>query len=214
MKIILFSASMLCSLISMAQNSYYFSEPLPSLSAKVQQISSNYHGEFSNSEGTIRYLVNEEGISIISTSVTSIPKETVRETSKYEVRNGHIFGVTQDSLPCVLDDGRYFFGVRNRDIYVGEGSPNILTKLESNRYLINQYEEGRYIPILIEFKGKKLTLKYFDYEGTEGEFAFITNQEALKASNQDLVILSPTADEFTQLQNKGFFVDPLVLKLN
>ena len=214
MKIYCLIASLILSFSSISQKSYYFSDPVPSATSKIDQVDKNWHGTYKSKDGTLSYQMDEKGISIISTNVSSISRETIRESSKYDVRNKYIFGVVDnDSIPCILEEDRYYFGIQNTDVFVGDGSQNILTKTaESNVFIINKYENGNYIPVLLEFKGKKLTMSYFDYDSEDTKFDFIENQTSIDTQYQKLIILSPSETEFTELKTKGIFDYPKLFK--
>ena len=190
-----------------AQNSYYFAEPLPSASNKVGNVSSRHFGAYSVNDGTITYQFDENGLALISTTVAGISRETVRESSKYNVRNGYIFGVEiGDSVPCVLSGEKYYFGVRNHDVFVGEGSKHILTKTRSSSvYVLNLFDDGKYVPQILEFNGDQLKISHFDYEGEEAdEFSFIESQEAVVSGGLNLIVLKPNEDDFNQIRSQAF----------
>jgi hypothetical protein len=214
MKIVVFIAALLVVFSSKAQYSYYFADPLPSASAAVERVSEKYFGSYSTKDGTITYKFDAEGVTLISTTVTSISKATVRESSKYTVRNGYLFGVEKnDSVPCVLEDGYYFFGVRNYDQYIGTGSKHILAKTSTpGEYVLNVYDDGKYIPKLLRFNGKKLEFFEFDYNGEEEEeFAYIVSQEELPMEGLKLIILKPESTDFERIASQAF-VGETVLK--
>lgn len=207
MKIVLFIAALTVVFSSNAQYSYYFAEPLPSASQEVAFVAEKYFGSYKTKDGTLTYKFDAEGVTIVSTTVASISKATVRESADYTVRNGYLFGVEKnDSVPCILEDGYYFFGVRNYDIYIGVGSKNILTKTATvGEYVLNVYENGRYIPILLRFNGKKLEIAHFDYEGENAsEFEYVESKEELPMDGLKLVILKPESADFDRIASQAF----------
>jgi len=214
MKIFCLTASLILSFSSISQKSYYFSDPLPSVESKVTHVDSKWFGTYKSSTGIISYKVDEAGIAIISTAISSISKESVRESTKYDVRNGYIFGVHDvDSIPCVYEDDRYYFGIRNHDVFVGEGSENVLAKTSSNTsYILNQSANGNYIPMLLEFKGGKLKISYFEYDDETSDFSFVETQKSIKTQYQELIVLSPSETEFNKLKADGVFDLPRVFK--
>jgi hypothetical protein len=130
------------------------------------------------------------------------------------VRNGYLFGVkNNDSVPCTLENGAYFFGVRNQDRYIGEYSQHILTRTESpGVYILNEFEDGRYVPKQLEFQRNKLIISNFDYEGDiPNEFNFIEQKETLPMEGLNLVILKPEASDFDRIASKAF-VENMVFK--
>lgn len=214
MKIYCLIASVILSFSSISQKSYYFSDPLPSVDAKVNHVDSKWYGNYASNSGVLTYQIDEYGITIVSTSISSMSRESIRESSQYDVRGGYIHGVLKnDSIPCVLDGERYYFGVRNTDVFVGIGSKNILKKTtSSNIYFLNLFENGNYLPMQLEFKGGKLTIRYFDYETDATQFDFIVEKKSIEIQFQELIVLSPTIDEFARLRKEGVFDLPKVFK--
>ncbi len=191
--------------IGFSQNSFYFSTPLPSEEMKAGTVQKNVFGVYSSSNITGKYIVSDEGIGLVSTVIASLSRETVRETSKYSIRDGYIFGVVkEDSLPCIEENDFYYFGMHHTERIIGEGSQNVLTKIDANRYVINFYEHGAYIPILLTFSNGKMQIYDFDYDPEENHFDFISGQKVISGSS--LVILSPTPEEFDILCSRHFFV--------
>lgn len=212
MKIFAFVVALFCTFFSIGQKSYYFSSPLYA-SNKTETVNSRYFGTYIDDKGR-KYVFNEKGISIVSTIVTAISREQLRESSKYRVSNGYMHGVVEgDSIPCVLEGENYYFGVRNTDVMIGTGSMNILTSEESSTdtYYINLYQNGTYIPMKITFKGRKLTITNLDYDIDKPEFSGIENQKEIKGENQTIVVLSPTKSELNTIDS--YFSLPSVLKL-
>jgi hypothetical protein len=215
MKIYSLAASVLLSFIGFSQNSYYFSEPLPSEGNSVEHVDSKNYGTYEAKNGSIAYEFSANGVTIITTIVSSVSREMVRESSQYSVRDGYIHGViANDSLPCVLEGEYYYFGIRNRDVFVGAGSSNVLTKTNvPGTYIINVRENGNYTPMLFEFNRKTVSISNFDYEGNIGnEFGYITEQKTIKTEFQNLIILSPTVSEYGEMLTHNVFTQPFVLK--
>ena len=214
MKIFGLVASLFFVFNTIGQKSYYFSEPLSPISVELNQVPSNLHGTYSSTKSLRSFEVSEEGIFLISTTISSMDRETIRESSEYDVRNGFIFGIVKgDSLPCVLDNERYYFGLRNKDVLIGIGSKNVLSKLSSKSYIINVFENEVYIPIQITFDKKTLNISYFDYESDTKVFDFITEQKSVDSEDQKLVILSPNTEEIKELiAIPEVFVEPSAYK--
>jgi hypothetical protein len=206
MKIVASLVAFMIVFSSNAQYSYYFAEPLPSAESEVEIVKEKYFGSYATKDGTITYSFDNYGVALTSTTISAISKEVVRETSKYSVRNGYLFGVEKkDSVPCILEDGFYYFAIRNKDRFAGGTSKNILASTSTpGEYVLNIYDKGKYIPQLLRFNGKKLEIAHFDYEGEEsGEFAFISEQEELPLDGLKLVILKPEAGDFDRIASQA-----------
>lgn len=206
MKIIPLVLSLFCVFFSIGQKSYYFSNALPPDGSALNQIDGRYFGSYTDDNGTMVYVIDENGIRAVSTKISSISRKTLRESSQYEVRNGHIFGVVAgDSLPCVLEGDNYFFGVRNRDVLAGEGSSNSLKSIGKGQYVLNYYEKGEYLPVLFKFSTNGLEILNFDYELETSLFDFIAQRKERVEQGIVQISLQPTQAEFDQLMESGIF---------
>lgn len=210
MKIIPVLATILLSLSAIGQKSYYFSDPLPTEGTVVTNIDKKWYGKFKQENASRTIIINEDGIFVQSTNVSSVSRELIRESSTYDVRNGYIFGVAKDdSLPCILEGERYYFGIRNTEQIVGAGSSNILIKSskEANTFYLNMEENGYYLPVRLTFERGNLIMAYFDYELDGSEFDFVENQKSIKTDFHEIVILTPTSEELSRLISDGVFSD-------
>ncbi len=192
--------------LAFGQISYDFSEPLPIDENSIISVSSSDFGTYVSENNETKYIFDSKGIWIETTIFSSIAKETIRESSRYVVRNGFIFGVvTNDSLPCVLDNERYHFGLKNKEQVAGGNSLNILKKLNSSSYILNYFENGGYIPSLFSFTGKDLTIQHFDYETGTNQFSKILEQSNKKMEAMNYITLSPSKDEWKELDQVKLF---------
>jgi hypothetical protein len=122
----------------------------------------------------------------------SISKATIRESSTYDVRNNYLFGIKEnDSIPCILEDDVYYYGLKDKIKIAGSGTKNKIIQLSSGLYCINYFDNGTYIPSMLEFKGKNLIVEHFDYENKTTLF----NNVAEKEQVNHRVILNPTLEE-------------------
>ena len=74
MKIVGLVASLLLSFISFSQKSYYFSNPLPLEEINLQRVDPKYYGTYSSIEQPSHYEVNEDGIALVSTNISSVSR--------------------------------------------------------------------------------------------------------------------------------------------
>ncbi|NRA11496.1 MAG: hypothetical protein HRT57_06050 [Crocinitomicaceae bacterium] len=214
MKIYCLIASVILSFSTFSQKSYYFSDPLPSATSKISSVEKKFYGTYKSKTGTISYQFDAAGVSIISTSISSISRKSIRESSVYDVRGGYIHGVLKnDSVPCILEDEYYYFGIRNVDVFIGGQSQNVLAESGvSSIYFLNIFENGNYTPMQLEFKGGKLTMRYFEYDLESTKFDFIEEQKVIDTQYQKLVVLSPTVEEFKTMRTAGVFDLPKIFK--
>jgi len=213
MKIVGLIASLLMSLFSIGQKSYYFSDPLPSSDKSTMAIDSKWFGHYESKAEGRSYEVTMEGIYVISTSISSISREAIRESTLYDVRDNFIFGViANDSLPCVLEGERYYFGIKNKDVLIGNDSKNQLTRVSSNEYIVNFYENGYYLPELLVFERNKLIIKDFDYDFETKIFDGIESIKRIPTEYHELIVLSPNESEYNELVNNGIYPDVVEFK--
>jgi hypothetical protein len=206
MKIISVISIVFCTFLAIGQKSYYFSNPLPSGENTIRIVDKSYFGTYHSQSVARSYEFSASGINIITTSISSIGRESIRELSKYDVRNGFIFGVVEDdSLPCILEDDRYYFGINLTDELIGGDSKNVLTKINATSYIINFFDDGVYTPVLLIFDGKELRIEQFDYDLETTVFDFIEDQKSVDGKHHEMVILSPTTEEYQTLVKKDIF---------
>lgn len=205
MKIVAIITYIFFSGMTFSQNSYYFSNPLPTEEKKVQTVDEKWFGKYEGDEASLTYSFSAEGMTIISTQVSSVSKKMVRESSKYSVKGDFIHGVVEnDSLPCVLENGYYYFGIRNRDAVIFKNSTTKLTRINDREYMINYEENGKYLPLKLTFSKGKMTISEFDYEPSKRSFDFIASQTESNVDAQTIVVLSPSQPEFDQLAAQFF----------
>ena len=191
---------------SFGQISFDFSEPLPIDEKSITSVSSSDFGTYISENNETKYIFDSQGIWIETIIFSSISKETIRESSTYVVRNGYIFGVVlNDSLPCVLDNERYHFGLKNKEQVVGGNSLNVLKKFNSSSYILNFKENGGFTPSLLAFNGKNLTIQHFDYETGTNQFSTIIIQSSKKIDGMNYITLSPSKKEWKELDQVKLF---------
>ncbi len=186
-----------------AQISYDFAEAIPPSGTKISSVSPNYFGIYSNPDSPVKYEITKEGIFIVSININSISRETIRESSQYEVRNEHIFGVhAEDSIPCILEGDNYYFGVKSRDQIAGGNSKNILIQQSVNEYVLNFYENNHYVPMFLTFTAEGMSRVEFDYESDTKAFKKIKERTS-EVRDIEFVTLNPTSEEWAKIKLKG-----------
>ncbi|MFT5778489.1 MAG: hypothetical protein ACI837_001445 [Crocinitomicaceae bacterium] len=190
-----------------SQNSYYFREPVPAAADRVYSVDASHFGKYRDEKTSAVYEFNADGIFITSINMSSVSKKTVRESPNYSVKNGFIHGVVAgDSLPCVLEKGMYYFGVRNREPLVFAGGSSALTKLNNRTYILNFKEDGVYMPLKISFEGSSMVLSDFDYDPETTAFDFVAIQAPSEGGLQDYIVLEPSVAEFAKINTAKHFV--------
>ena len=215
MKIISLITCCLMSFYQFAQQSIIFKNPLPTRDGKVMAVDRSNYGTYQTSDEMINYIFDERGVSVFSTTVSSISKEMIRETGKYDVRNGYLFGVVEeDSIPCVFEDDRYYFGIRNRQTIIGEGQNNQLTKISRSEYILNSQVDGNFVPTLIRFTSAGCEFSYFDYDEEDLFFNEIKEKQIVDGEYFQVLILDPDQEETSTLLKEKIFSETQKLKKN
>jgi hypothetical protein len=201
---------------SFSQISYEFGVLIPIEKTPVNTTESNYFGVYETDNPQLKYEINEKGIFVQTINIQSISKETIRETGKYEVRNEHIFGVSEDSIPCIFQDDSYYFGVRNDVQLIGNNSENKLIPLSSGSYILNFKTENGYTPTLIELSNNQLNISHFDYESESKIFKKIKDKQTIqsKAHGLTTIVLRPTLREWEKILVKELFGEVQNFKRN
>lgn len=110
----------------------------------------------------------------------------------YDVRNNYLFGINEnDSIPCILADNVYYYGLKDKIKIAGSGMNNKIIQLSSALYCINSFDNGTYSPSMIEFNGQNPIVQHFDYENETAIFDAFAEKDFV---NQP-VILDPTIEE-------------------
>ncbi len=189
-----------------AQVSYDFAVALPVDENNIPNVTSSHFGKYESDNKETHYEFDSEGIWIITTIFSSISKETIRESSKYIVRNGYLLGVlANDSIPCFLENDRYHFGMKNREQITGGNSLNILKKINSSTYILNFYENEGFTPSLLTFDNNNLIIQHFDYETGTTVFSSIIAKTNRQVQGMKFITLSPTKKEWKELDQTKLF---------
>lgn len=197
---------------SIAQVSYEFRSAMPPEDELVKTVDPGLYGIYKNEETGTEFVLNADGISMVTIINSYITKEQVRETSKYQVRNGYLFGVKEnDSIPCIFEDDKYFFGIRQKITLNDPNHKAIIKKTGPNSYVLNFIETKGYSPSLLTFSNNSLVIKHFTYPGEASSvFDVIDKQEKTTEKDYQLVLLNPSQKEWNKL-NKSLIFDTDIL---
>ena len=191
------------SFLSLGQVSYEFGNTMPPEAEVVLNVDPSLFGDYKNEETGTIYRIDEAGISIISIIYSYISKEQMRESSKYQVRNGFLFGVVAgDSVPCFLEDDRYYFGIRQNDVVAGAGATTLITRANALAYILNYRQENGYTPSMFTFSGETLEIRHLEYTADTKAFDGIRSRDKVAAATPQTVVLKPSLKEWQAL-DKG-----------
>ncbi|HNR85425.1 MAG TPA: hypothetical protein PKN22_05070 [Taishania sp.] len=198
---------------TLAQKSFEFANILPVEAQPITSVAPQFFGNYESDKGKeFTYEFNDKGIFLKTINIQAISQKTIRETGKYKVQNGYLFGVNEDSIPCFFEDSNYYFGVRNSIQLVGADIANQLCLNSPTSYILNSKSEHGFVPMLLEFKNNQLIISSFDYDAEGTIFKKIKDQQQLVLENNPLSIylLQPTLKEWQKTAKKEIFRNPRV----
>jgi hypothetical protein len=200
--LILLSFSALFS--AFGQKTVQFSDPLPPNSGAIGAVDAALFGSYKNTSSGTTYLFDADGISIVSTIVAYVTREQLRESSTIQVRNNYLFGVVKgDSVPCTLEGERYYYGTRHKEIIIGSGSMNLLTKVDAKTYIVN-FHEGKYFePSLFTFEKGQLKVIHGDL-AWQDSFARILRTNSIERYGSPVDVLTPSFEQWPKLRTELF----------
>jgi hypothetical protein len=177
----------------------------------VPAVAPTYHKKYElaeSEENAVRraagefLVVDESGVYLEKNKLLFITREQIREESKYQVRNGYIFGVVEnDSLPTALDGENYYFLIPSKTYLVrtGDVSSAMYRGLNSNEYLVVTAEPNGYFScIYFRFKSGGLDVLELPLDTDQCSVKLIKDQKVIKG-DFDTFILTPTAKEWQTL---------------
>ncbi|MFA7272372.1 MAG: hypothetical protein WC044_00800 [Crocinitomicaceae bacterium] len=192
--------------LGLAQTSYEFSTPLPPGGDAIFAPFPEHYGEYKSDRSDIVFELSENGVFTLSTTINFVSRDSVYESSNYQVRNNFLFGIEGiDSIPVVLQDNRYYFGIRHREEVVGPNSKNVLIRVSKQSYLLNFFEDGAYQPCLFSIVDGDLAIQYFDYATDTEVFAHVPQSKKDDLNSMETVILKPQRHDFANLNFSEMF---------
>lgn len=210
MKKVLFVLTIIASFSAISQKSIQFADPLPTGSPSQITTEKIHFGKYKSSDSQVSYVIDEKGISIVTLMITSITREQLRESSKLQYRNNYLFGIKEnDSVPCVLEGENFYYGIETKLPIIGEGCNNKLTKISTNKYVINFHEGSYFEPSILQFSNKTMTISHSELAFQQA-FQRILQTTTITRYGSEVAVLSPTYEQWEQLE-KVLFTGP---KLN
>lgn len=187
--------------------SYYF-ENNSAVYKQISVVDSRFYGKYQlkpNKHNELRiaagdyFIVDSSGIYIEKNNLISIPKAEVRENGKYNVVNGYLFGViSNDSVPVVLQDDKYFFLVPAKS-FLYHKTEHFMYKINSNSFLVFSKEDNGYFSLLkIDFTGSALNLS--ELELNYQQIKQIKSKFVIE-NGFDTYLLTPSKNEWQLILN-------------
>lgn len=192
--------------------SYFFGEPVAPKWSETERISPNFYGSYSNESGrTIS--VSEAGIFSENTLMLRISRETVRETSRYQVKGDYLFGVVEnDSVLCVLNDEHYYYQLKDFVAWWTPGEEDVLL-YKGGEFYLNKFEYDAFTPMKLVFRRGELIVYPFDYAQETTVFNHIKQRAEQEEQDVFKVVLSPTKKEWEAIDSSEMFAQPEAYKV-
>ena len=204
MKKVLFAGIIFCAFSLFGQKTIQFADPLPPNYTLVDAVNKSHFGSYKSTNSETTYLFDESGVYIVSTLVAYITREQLRESATIEVRNGHLFGISKtDSIPCVLEGERYYYGIQHKEVIIGSGSLHQLSKIDNNNYLINFHVGNYFEPSILTFEkgGMKIVHGELTYQPS---FSKLLKINSIEEYGSMVEIVTPTAEQWPSLRQEIF----------
>jgi len=209
MKKVLLVCILFCCFSGFAQKTVQFADPLPPNYKLVPQVDKLNFGTYQNPVSGTVYLFDETGISIVSVVTAYITREQLRESSAIQHRNGYLFGVVKgDSVPCVIEGERFYYGIRTKQVLVGEGGLHQLTKLDTKTYIVNFLEGSFFEPSLFTFETGSLKIVHGNLDALP-EYNKILKNSTITRYSAPVDILVPSESQWPELRKLLFTGDAL-----
>jgi hypothetical protein len=147
-------------------------------------------------------VIDGSGIYLEKNKLFTMPKSEVRENSKYNVRDGWMHGVVEnDSVPCHLEEGIYYFLIPYKNYLFEKGSaPHKLVMVNRSTYALFSYEDaGAYSVTVVQFTATGLDMREVEMTMTGNQSVdLVENKEEMDDNGDGLktYILNPTKQEW------------------
>lgn len=190
--------------------SYDFVQPIPPGNGNVLSIPPKLFGEYKAENDNRKIIVKARGIFMESIIFGSVTREQIRENSQYEVRNDHIFGVSDyDSLPCVLEGETYWFGMTKTTELFSFNGDNTLRKWNESQndyvYVLSYEENGYWLPLVLEFTDKGLIVYSPSFDEVPQAFDFVVDKFTEKRENAPRIHLHVNQSDWEKIDRKTYF---------
>lgn len=178
--------------------------PVPNVKStyfKKYNLKASDANEIRNAAGEY-LIVDASGIYLEKNKLLFITREQVRENSKYQIRDGYLFGVIEnDSVLTALDGEKYYFLIPTKTylFQAGVGPSIIYQGLSTDEYLVVTPEPNEHFScIYFRFKGGALDIADLNFD-KEGCSLNLVEEKEIIPGDFNTYILIPTAAEWKLL---------------
>lgn len=147
-------------------------------------------------------IADETGVCIEKNKLLFVTREQVREESKYQVRNGYLFGVIKnDSVLTALDGEKYYFLIPAKTYLVDflQGTSTLYQGAKNNEYLVLTKESnGHYSCIYFKFLKGALSISELNLSSDACSIKLVKDKETIEG-DFNTYILKPTLKEWSSI---------------
>lgn len=183
------------------ENSFEDLTPIPNVRSiyfKKYNLTPTVDNEMRNAAGEYLF-VDETGIYLEKNKLLFITREEIRENSKYELRNGYLFGVVEnDSVLTALDGEKYYFLIPTKTyLFQAKIGPSIIYEgLTTSEYLVITPEPNEHFScIYFRFKAGGLDIMELNFDDEKCSVNNVKEKEIIKG-DYNTYILIPTLAEW------------------
>ena len=210
MKKVLFLATFCFSFLSFGQKMFQFSDPQPAGISSTSTCDESCFGRYKDANTGVTYIINEKGISIETVVISFVTRTQIRESSKLKLRNGYLHGINgKDSVICIEEGDKVFYGLPQTLVVIGSGSLNSLTRISAKKYVINFHEGLYFEPSLLTFDGKGIQIVHADMNYTP-IFSRYLQVATITRYGENVAIIAPTNEQWQSLETLLFTSKPAV----
>ncbi len=204
MKKVLFSFLLFGTFLAYGQASVQFSDPQPSGVSSTSTTDESCFGKYKDANTGVTYVVSREGISIETVVISYVTREQIRESSKLQVKGSHLHGLNgNDSVPCVEEDDKVYYGIQQKLVVIGAGNLNSLSRISAKKYVINFHEGAYFEPSLLTFEGNKLVITHGELKYSH-PFSKYLQVKTITRYGESVAILAPTYEQWEGLEKLLF----------
>lgn len=210
MKKVLLVIAFFYSFLANAQKMIQFSDPQPSGSSSTSVCDESCFGRYKDANSGATYVIDEKGISIETIVISFVTRAQIRESSKLRISGNYLHGIKgKDSVICVEDGDRVYYGVPQQMVIIGSGSANSLNRVDAKKYIINFHEGSYFEPSLLTFDTKGIKIVHADMSYTP-IFSRYLQVATITRYGENVAVIAPTKEQWTGLETILFTADPII----
>ncbi len=187
-----------------AQQSFDFSYAQPSVFLEFK-IANKYKGNYvSRINPSLSYEITDNDVLIHFTQYESMSKEYMDSQLDLYVIGDSLFGISEQPMPVVFDNGRYYFGVIKTTSLKDQNA--VFRKTDEHSFVVNMPDNGMFMPRIFQFIGSTLRVADFDYSDEKQKKQLLRfNHTVQMEENMTHYHLELSQRNWEKLIQKGFF---------